>query len=191
MGSPARRSRFVFALHCDPAVWWVARVWALAFTSKRSICSCRSVGISFPDSVLAHTNDNDVLNIEFTHLTSFMVGHFLELSEDVKKDIIHCAWNHITSNAAVVKQTVVAVQLFSAPFAALCQARLVRIRKLTQPGSITVDHRNYLGEQRKAFLCVFTTCLPHASHPRRAPVSPVLACPSHVRVVTTTSTVIM
>lgn len=56
--------------------------------------------------MLAHTNDNDVLNIEFTHLTSFMVGHFLELSEDVKKDIIHCAWNHITSNAAVVKQTV-------------------------------------------------------------------------------------
>jgi transformation/transcription domain-associated protein len=39
------------------------------------------------------------------HLTTVLVHRFPELVENVKKDIIRCAWHYITSEDAVVKQT--------------------------------------------------------------------------------------
>ncbi|KAF9222005.1 FAT-domain-containing protein [Gyrodon lividus] len=48
---------------------------------------------------------DDMFKIELLHLTTVMVHRFPELLEDVKKDIIRCAWHYITSDDAVVKQT--------------------------------------------------------------------------------------
>jgi transformation/transcription domain-associated protein len=48
---------------------------------------------------------DDMFTIELLHLTTVMVHHYPELLEDVKKDIIKCAWHYITSDDAVVKQT--------------------------------------------------------------------------------------
>ncbi|KAG1820144.1 uncharacterized protein BJ212DRAFT_1266107 [Suillus subaureus] len=53
---------------------------------------------SFPDA-------DDMFMIELLHLTTVLVHRFPELVEDVKKDIIRCAWHYITSEDAVVKQT--------------------------------------------------------------------------------------
>ncbi|KAG2141739.1 uncharacterized protein EDB93DRAFT_1329829 [Suillus bovinus] len=48
---------------------------------------------------------DDMFMIELLHLTTVLVHRFPELVEDVKKDIIRCAWHYITSEDAVVKQT--------------------------------------------------------------------------------------
>ncbi|KAH7887705.1 hypothetical protein F5I97DRAFT_1804974 [Phlebopus sp. FC_14] len=48
---------------------------------------------------------DDMFKIELLHLTTILVHRFPELLEDVKKDIIRCAWHYITSDDAVVKQT--------------------------------------------------------------------------------------
>lgn len=48
---------------------------------------------------------DDMFKIELLHLTTVLVHRFPELLEDVKKDIIRCAWHYITSEDAVVKQT--------------------------------------------------------------------------------------
>lgn len=48
---------------------------------------------------------DDMFKIELLHLTTVLVHRFSELLEDVKKDIIRCAWHYITSDDAVVKQT--------------------------------------------------------------------------------------
>lgn len=48
---------------------------------------------------------DDMFKIELLHLTTVLVHRFPELLEDVKKDIIRCAWHYITSDDAVVKQT--------------------------------------------------------------------------------------
>ncbi|KAG1846275.1 hypothetical protein F4604DRAFT_188209 [Suillus subluteus] len=64
---------------------------------------------SFPDA-------NDMFMIELLHLTTVLIHHFPELIEDVKKDIISCAWHYITSEDAVVKQMayLLAVHFFEA-----------------------------------------------------------------------------
>ena len=48
---------------------------------------------------------DDMFKIELLHLTTVLVHRFPELLEDVKKDIIRCAWHYITYDDAVVKQT--------------------------------------------------------------------------------------
>ncbi|KAG6332834.1 hypothetical protein ID866_6255 [Astraeus odoratus] len=48
---------------------------------------------------------DDMFKIELLHLTTVLVHRFPELLEEVKKDIIRCAWHYITSDDAVVKQT--------------------------------------------------------------------------------------
>ncbi|EGO01921.1 hypothetical protein SERLA73DRAFT_166433 [Serpula lacrymans var. lacrymans S7.3] len=53
----------------------------------------------------AFSESDDMFKIELLHLTTVMVQYYPELLEDVKKDIIRCAWHYITSDDAVVKQT--------------------------------------------------------------------------------------
>ncbi|KAI0921097.1 hypothetical protein AcW2_006184 [Taiwanofungus camphoratus] len=48
---------------------------------------------------------DDVFKVELLHLTTVMVHKYPELLQDAKKDIIKCAWNYITSEDTVVKQT--------------------------------------------------------------------------------------
>lgn len=48
---------------------------------------------------------DDMFKIELLHLTTVLVHRFPELLEDVRRDIIRCAWHYITSDDAVVKQT--------------------------------------------------------------------------------------
>lgn len=53
----------------------------------------------------AFTGVDDMFKIELLYLTTVLVHHFPELLQDVRKDIIRCAWHYITSEDAVVKQT--------------------------------------------------------------------------------------
>jgi transformation/transcription domain-associated protein len=48
---------------------------------------------------------SDMFKIDLLHLTTVMVHHYHELLEDVKKDVIRCAWHYINSEDLGVKQT--------------------------------------------------------------------------------------
>ncbi|KZT05505.1 atypical/PIKK/TRRAP protein kinase [Laetiporus sulphureus 93-53] len=48
---------------------------------------------------------DDLFKIEILHFTTVMVHRYPEFLQDVKKDIIRCAWHYITSEDTVVKQT--------------------------------------------------------------------------------------
>ena len=67
------------------------------------------------NSVVLPSSD-DALSIELLHLSSLIVHHCSSLIQDVRKDIIKCAWNHITVEDAVVKQTayILAARFFEA-----------------------------------------------------------------------------
>jgi transformation/transcription domain-associated protein len=67
------------------------------------------------DRVVLPTSD-DALSIELLHLSSLIVHHCSSLIQDVRKDIIKCAWNYITVEDAVVKQTayILAARFFEA-----------------------------------------------------------------------------
>ncbi|PCH41022.1 hypothetical protein WOLCODRAFT_151061 [Wolfiporia cocos MD-104 SS10] len=55
------------------------------------------------DSTFAQTDD--IFKVELLHLTTVMVHRYPELLQDVKKDIIRCAWHYITSDDSIVKHT--------------------------------------------------------------------------------------
>lgn len=66
---------------------------------------------------VAFSETDDMFKIELLHLTTVMVHHYSELLEDVKKDIIKCAWFYITtSDDIIVKQTayLLAARFFAA-----------------------------------------------------------------------------
>lgn len=67
------------------------------------------------ERVVLPTSD-DALSIELLHLSSLIVHHCASLIQDVRKDIIKCAWNYITVEDAVVKQTayILAARFFEA-----------------------------------------------------------------------------
>ncbi|KAF8592382.1 hypothetical protein K439DRAFT_1323691 [Ramaria rubella] len=67
------------------------------------------------NSIILPTTD-DALSIELLHLSSLIVHHCSSLIQDVRKDIIKCAWSHITVEDAVVKQTayILAARFFEA-----------------------------------------------------------------------------
>lgn len=48
---------------------------------------------------------DDMFKIELLHFTTVMVHHYSNLLEDVRKDIIKCAWYYIKSDDNIVKQT--------------------------------------------------------------------------------------
>ncbi|OCH94107.1 atypical/PIKK/TRRAP protein kinase [Obba rivulosa] len=48
---------------------------------------------------------DDIFKIELLHLTTVMVHSYPKYLEDVKKDIIKCAWHYITSEDAIVNHT--------------------------------------------------------------------------------------
>ncbi|OBZ70424.1 Transcription-associated protein 1 [Grifola frondosa] len=53
----------------------------------------------------AFSDADDVFRIELLHLSTVMVQQYPELLQDVKKEIIKCAWYHITSDDPMVKYT--------------------------------------------------------------------------------------
>ena len=54
----------------------------------------------------AFADTDDIFKIELLHLTTILVKSYADLLEDVKKDIIKCAWHYITnSDDIIVKQT--------------------------------------------------------------------------------------
>ncbi|KAJ6599027.1 hypothetical protein DFH09DRAFT_1388713 [Mycena vulgaris] len=50
-------------------------------------------------------NVDDLFKIELLHLTTVLVQHYPKLLEDAKKDIIRCAWQYISNEDTIVKQT--------------------------------------------------------------------------------------
>ncbi|KAJ7498882.1 hypothetical protein FB451DRAFT_1427318, partial [Mycena latifolia] len=48
---------------------------------------------------------DDLFKIELLHLTTVLVQHYPKLLEDAKKEIIRCAWQYISNEDTVVKQT--------------------------------------------------------------------------------------
>ncbi|KII95163.1 hypothetical protein PLICRDRAFT_693420 [Plicaturopsis crispa FD-325 SS-3] len=64
----------------------------------QSIWQPMSDNVTFADA-------DDMFKIELLHMTTVMVHHYHELLEDVKKDIIRCAWHFITSEDILVRQT--------------------------------------------------------------------------------------
>lgn len=59
---------------------------------------------------------DDSLSIELLNLSSLIVNHCAPLIQEVRKDIIKCAWNHIAVEDAVLKQTayILAARFFEA-----------------------------------------------------------------------------
>ncbi|KAI6047148.1 hypothetical protein EDC04DRAFT_2864285 [Pisolithus marmoratus] len=91
-----------------PSASWAAKTYFLRFIVTPTIIDglLDSDFISAPmidDSTFAGADD--MFKIELLHLTTVLVHRFPELLEDVKRDIIRCAWHYITSDDAVVKQT--------------------------------------------------------------------------------------
>ena len=65
----------------------------------------------------AFVDTDDIFKIELLHLTTILVKSYADLLEDVKKDIIKCAWHYITSSDdIIVKQTayLLAARFFAA-----------------------------------------------------------------------------
>lgn len=65
----------------------------------------------------AFVDTDDIFKIELLHLTIILVKSYADLLEDVKKDIIKCAWHYITSSDdIIVKQTayLLAARFFAA-----------------------------------------------------------------------------
>jgi transformation/transcription domain-associated protein len=63
------------------------------------------------------SDTDDMFKIELLHLTTVLVHHYPELLEDVRKDIMKCAWFYITtSDDIIVKQTgyLLAARFFAA-----------------------------------------------------------------------------
>ncbi|KAJ7700136.1 hypothetical protein B0H17DRAFT_1158131 [Mycena rosella] len=50
-------------------------------------------------------NVDDLFKIELLHLTTVLVQHYPKLLEDAKKDLIRCAWQYISNEDTIVKQT--------------------------------------------------------------------------------------
>jgi transformation/transcription domain-associated protein len=66
---------------------------------------------------VAFGDTDDMFMIELLHFTTILVHHYSGLLEDVKKDIIKCAWHFITNNDdIIVKQTayLLAARFFAA-----------------------------------------------------------------------------
>lgn len=61
--------------------------------------------IWIPLSMGEFTGIDDIFRIEVLHFTTLMVQHYPEILVDAQKDIIKCAWKHITSEDAIVKHT--------------------------------------------------------------------------------------
>lgn len=65
----------------------------------------------------AFADSDDMLKIELLHFTTILVQSYSDLLEEVKKDIIKCAWQYITnSDDIIVKQTayLLAARFFAA-----------------------------------------------------------------------------
>ncbi|TFK43492.1 hypothetical protein BDQ12DRAFT_731508 [Crucibulum laeve] len=63
------------------------------------------------------SDTDDMFRIEMLHFTTVLVHHYPELLEDIKRDIIKCAWHFITnSDDIIVKQTayLLATRFFAA-----------------------------------------------------------------------------
>ncbi|RDB22695.1 Transcription-associated protein 1 [Hypsizygus marmoreus] len=68
------------------------------------------------NEIEAFAETDDMFKIEVLHFTTVMVHQYSELLEDVKKEIIKCAWHYITATDVIVKQTayLLAARFFAA-----------------------------------------------------------------------------
>ncbi|KAF9453072.1 FAT-domain-containing protein [Macrolepiota fuliginosa MF-IS2] len=102
---------------------------------------------------------DDMFKIELLHFTTILVQHYSDLLEDVKKDIIKCAWHHITnSDDIIVKQT--AYLLAAQFFAAFPTPQKFILRAWT--GLLRLSHSEGKPLVRQEALAVLAPVLPQA-----------------------------
>lgn len=112
------------------------------------------------DSAFADTDD--MFKIELLHLTTVIVHHYADLLEDLKKDIIICAWSYITSSDdTIVKQT--AYLLTARFFAAFQTPQKFILRAWT--GLLRQPHAEGKASIRQEALAALAPSLP-GSDPR-------------------------
>ncbi|KAF8640045.1 hypothetical protein AX17_001287 [Amanita inopinata Kibby_2008] len=111
-------------------------------------------------NVEAMFNDtDDTFKIELLHVTTVLVQHYSELLEDVRKDIIKCAWYFITtSDDAVVKQT--AYLLAARFFAAFQTPQKFILRAWT--GLLRLSHSEGRSQLRQEALAALAPSLPRS-----------------------------
>ncbi|EKM59507.1 uncharacterized protein PHACADRAFT_205724 [Phanerochaete carnosa HHB-10118-sp] len=120
----------------DPAYSWTHKTWVFRFIITPTIVANALsppkeglldsdivqwfhthiwVPMSLKDDV-KFSGADDIFKIELLHFTTMMIQHYSDLLFDAQKDIIKCAWKHITSEDAIVKHTayLLAAQFFDA-----------------------------------------------------------------------------
>ena len=108
---------------------------------------------------VAFSETDDMFKIELLHLTTVMVQHHSELLEEVKKDIIKCAWHYITaSDDTIVKQT--AYLLTARFFAAFQTPQKFILRAWT--GLLRSPHSEGRALVRQEALATLAPSLPRA-----------------------------
>ncbi|KAG6831589.1 hypothetical protein H0H92_009062 [Tricholoma furcatifolium] len=102
---------------------------------------------------------DDMLRIEVLYLTTILVQHYFELLEDVKKDIIKCAWHYILqSEDVLVKQT--SYLLVARFFAAFQTPQKFILRAWT--GLLRSPTSEGKGSVRQEALAILAPSLPRA-----------------------------
>lgn len=121
----------------------------------RIIWSPTSEGAGFADA-------DDAFKIEILHLTTVLVQYYPVLSENFKKDIIQCAWAHITSDDIIVKQS---AYLLSARFFAAFPSPQKFILK-AWIGLLRSPYSEGRLQLRQEALAVLAPSLPKSESPR-------------------------
>jgi len=107
----------------------------------------------------AFADTDDLFKIELLHLTTTLVKSYADLLEDVKKDIIKCAWHYITnSDDIIVKQT--AYLLAARFFAAFPTPQKFILRAWT--GLLRLSHSEGKPLVRQEALATLTPILPQS-----------------------------
>lgn len=118
----------------------------------------------------AFSETDDMFKIEALHLTTVMVQHYSAFLEDVKKDIIKCAWHYITTtDDIIVKQ---AAYLLAAHFYAMFQSPQKFILRAWQ-GLLRSPHSEGRALVRQEALGILAPSLPgsetgESGHPQWA-----------------------
>ncbi|KAF8655244.1 hypothetical protein AX16_003148 [Volvariella volvacea WC 439] len=107
----------------------------------------------------AFSETDDMFKVEILHLTTIMVQYYSELLEDVKKDVIKCAWHYITaSEDVIVRQT--AYLLAARFFAAFPTPQKFILRAWT--GLLRSPHSEGRSSLRQEALAILAPSLPQS-----------------------------
>jgi transformation/transcription domain-associated protein len=113
----------------------------------------------------AFSGIDDSFQIELLHFTTIMVQHYSHLLENVKKDIMICAWHYIRADDIVVKQT---AYLLAAHFFAVFQTpQKFIIRAWT--GLLRSPHAEGRALVRQEALATLAPSLPHSEDGEQGP----------------------